>query len=400
MAALMRAQLRLGARGAAGLARRCSAGCRCCSALVPGHQRLRLWRCRCPGWCSGVLVYPVPARSPRWYYVRHAERIERDFADLVGAAVNATYGVVAIVLVCLGDRSVIGAFGLRLSRTTSDFYVARRTVSAALERLGDQRRVPLCRLVPRRRRAHLRPRHRHAVVPGRLHRGLPGAAGPRRGPAAPLRRLHAARLRRGPAASRGRSARLSQVLVVGIGWLYLLPQFQGAGLALQHRHRGARRWVGGLVVAVVVLANVAAGGMRSITLVQAIQYWLKLTAIWRPGLPPARGSGAATAAPAPTSRRPASPTGSQPLSGFGGRDHPRLRDVLARCWRSASARWACRTCWSASTPTPTAARPAARRSSVVGLLGAFYLFTAAVRRARAGLPARPAATASAPTRWC
>ena len=42
---------------------------------------------------------------------------------------NATYGVVAITLVCLVTLG-IGAFGLRLSRTTSDFYVASRTVSA------------------------------------------------------------------------------------------------------------------------------------------------------------------------------------------------------------------------------------------------------------------------------
>ena len=68
------------------------------------------------------------------------------------------------------------------------------------------------------------------------------------------------------------------MLVVGIGWLYLLPQLQGAGLALQ-TVTGAPTWVGSLVVAVVVIANVAAGGMRSITLVQAMQYWLKLTAI-------------------------------------------------------------------------------------------------------------------------
>ncbi len=37
--------------------------------------------------------------------------------------------------------------------------------------------------------------------------------------------------------------------------------------------------MGALVVALVVLLNVVAGGMRSITIVQAFQYWLKLTAI-------------------------------------------------------------------------------------------------------------------------
>ena len=41
---------------------------------------------------------------------------------------NSAYGVVAIVLICTVTLG-IGAFGLRLSRTTSDFYVAGRTVT-------------------------------------------------------------------------------------------------------------------------------------------------------------------------------------------------------------------------------------------------------------------------------
>ena len=129
--------------------RSCSAGCRCCSSLVPGHQRTPgAGGCRCRGCVLGVLVYPVLRPARRWLYVRQAERNERDFAELVdGAAVNATYGVVAVVLVCLATLA-IGAFGLRFSRTTSDFFVASRTVSPALERLRDRRRVPLGRLVP------------------------------------------------------------------------------------------------------------------------------------------------------------------------------------------------------------------------------------------------------------
>jgi Na+(H+)/acetate symporter ActP len=66
--------------------------------------------------------------------------------------------------------------------------------------------------------------------------------------------------------------------VVVIGWLYLLPQLQGAGLTLRTL-TGAPYWVGAVVVGVVVTVNVANGGMRSITFVQAFQYWLKLTAI-------------------------------------------------------------------------------------------------------------------------
>ena len=70
-------------------------------------------------------------------------------------------------------------------------------------------------------------------------------------------------------------------MVVAIGWLYATPQLQGAG-----RRCGAATglplWAGGLVVAVVVLLNALSGGTRSITFVQAFQYWLKLTALLAP----------------------------------------------------------------------------------------------------------------------
>src|SRR5690606_8130939 len=73
------------------------------------------------------------------------------------------------------------------------------------------------------------------------------------------------------------------LLVVAVGWLYLLPQFQGAGLTLDAAI-GAPGWVGALVVAAVVLVNVLTGGMRSVTFVQAFQYWLKLTALLVPAV--------------------------------------------------------------------------------------------------------------------
>ncbi len=101
--------------------------------------------------------------------------------------------------------------------------------------------------------------------------------------AAPLRRSGAYTI---PdfAEARLESRRVRQVatlLVVVIGWLYLLPQFQGAGLTLRSAI-GAPPWAGSLIVAVVVLINVTSGGMRSITFVQAFQYWLKLTALLIP----------------------------------------------------------------------------------------------------------------------
>src|SRR5690606_25526620 len=68
------------------------------------------------------------------------------------------------------------------------------------------------------------------------------------------------------------------VPVAGVGWLFLLPQFPAAGLTLRTA-TGAPQWAGPVVVAAVVLISVLGGGMRSITFVQAFQYWLKLTAL-------------------------------------------------------------------------------------------------------------------------
>jgi Na+(H+)/acetate symporter ActP len=103
--------------------------------------------------------------------------------------------------------------------------------------------------------------------------------------AAPLRRSGAYTL---PDFAEARLAsrpvrRLAGAFVVGVGWLYLLPQLQGAGLTLAVL-TGAPDQLGAVVVAVVVTATVAAGGMRSITFVQAFQYWLKLTALLVPAV--------------------------------------------------------------------------------------------------------------------
>ncbi|MGH3979709.1 MAG: cation acetate symporter [Pseudonocardiaceae bacterium] len=72
--------------------------------------------------------------------------------------------------------------------------------------------------------------------------------------------------------------RIATGFVVIIGWLYLVPQLQGAGLTLA-TVTGYPLWVGAVVVAFIVTLNVATGGMRSITFVQAFQYWLMLTAL-------------------------------------------------------------------------------------------------------------------------
>ncbi len=69
--------------------------------------------------------------------------------------------------------------------------------------------------------------------------------------------------------------------VLFIGFFYTLPQMKGAGVTMA----GIMGWpyfVGILVVGSVITFNVAIGGMKGITLVQAAQYWMKVFAISLP----------------------------------------------------------------------------------------------------------------------
>ncbi|MFD6228239.1 cation acetate symporter [Streptomyces sp. NPDC060232] len=192
---------------------------------------------------------------------------------------NQTYALTAVAVVVLATL-LVGALGLRISRTTSDFYVASRTVGPRLnaaaisgEYLSAASFLGVAGLVL-------------LQGPGMLWYPVGYTAG-----YVVLLVLVAAPLRRSGAYTlpdfaearlESRAVRRIAVLfVVGVGWLYLLPQLQGAGLTLEIL-TGAPHWVGGLVVACVVSVAVAAGGMRSITFVQAFQYWLKLTALLVP----------------------------------------------------------------------------------------------------------------------
>jgi Na+(H+)/acetate symporter ActP len=73
------------------------------------------------------------------------------------------------------------------------------------------------------------------------------------------------------------------VLVLVIGWFYLIPQLNGAGITLQFLI-GAPNWVGVVILGLVVSSNIALGGMKGVTFVQSFQYWLKLCAIAIPAL--------------------------------------------------------------------------------------------------------------------
>jgi cation/acetate symporter len=68
--------------------------------------------------------------------------------------------------------------------------------------------------------------------------------------------------------------------VLCIGFFYTMPQMKGAGATLSYVIGGnTPYWVGVVVVGAVITLNVAFGGMKGITLVQAFQYWLKMFAI-------------------------------------------------------------------------------------------------------------------------
>ncbi|WP_225830140.1 cation acetate symporter [Streptomyces sp. NK08204] len=194
---------------------------------------------------------------------------------------NQTYGIAGASAVVLATV-LVGALGLRISRTTSDFYVASRSVPPRLnacavsgEYLSAASFLGVAGLVLAQGVDMLW--FPIGYTAGFLVLLAFVAAPLRRSGAYTLPDFAEARLE-----SRA-VRRIASVLVVGIGWLYLLPQLRGAGLTLRLL-TGAPGWLGGLLVAAVVTGAVAAGGMRSITFVQAFQYWLKLTALLVPAV--------------------------------------------------------------------------------------------------------------------
>ena len=208
-------------------------------------------------------------------------------------------GLTLVVLVTVG----IGAYGLRFARTTSDFLVASRSVSpswnaAAIsgEYLSAASFLGVAGLILRYGVDVLW--YPVGFAAGYLALLLFVAAPLRRSGAFTLPDFCQLRLGSRPL------RRLASVFVVFIGCLYLVPQLQGAGLTFTTLTGGSYVW-GALLVGAVVTANVALGGMRAITYVQAFQYWLKLTALAVPviflvlqwqadGRPPATPPGGAT----------------------------------------------------------------------------------------------------------
>ncbi|SBS73074.1 cation acetate symporter [uncultured Microbacterium sp.] len=192
---------------------------------------------------------------------------------------NAVLDLAAVALV-VAITALVGGYGLRVSRTTSDFFVASRTVrpvwnASAIsgEYLSAGTFLGLSGLV---------------LLGGA--RGFWFPIGYAAGYllvlvfiAAPLRRSGAYTIPDFVEARLESSAarRVTSVAVLVIGWLYIVPQLHGAGITLGVV-AGLPPWVGAVTVAVIVAAAVAAGGMRAITYVQAFQYWLKLAALLVP----------------------------------------------------------------------------------------------------------------------
>ncbi len=76
--------------------------------------------------------------------------------------------------------------------------------------------------------------------------------------------------------------RIAVCFVLFIGFFYTMPQMKGAGVTLSYILPGLPYWVGVVIVGAVITLNVALGGMKGITLVQAVQYWIKMFAISAP----------------------------------------------------------------------------------------------------------------------
>lgn len=195
---------------------------------------------------------------------------------------NAT-AITAIALLGAAVATVVvGAYGLRVSRTTSDFLVASAPYVPAATPLPS----PANTFPPLHFSAS--PDSSPSTAP--THCGIPSGSRP----AISVCCCSSQRPCDVPGRTPFRTSQSSDSVPGGSDWcrwavvvtictLYLVPQYQGAGVALEAL-LGLPRWIGPVAVATIVIVNVVGGGMRSITLVQAFQYWLKLTAISVPAV--------------------------------------------------------------------------------------------------------------------
>ncbi len=190
-----------------------------------------------------------------------------------------TTGIIVIAAMAFAAiaSAVIGAYGVRARRGTSDFLVASRTVNPAAnaaaisgEYLSAASFLGIAGLILRDGVDALW--YPIGFAAGYLALVFFVVAPLRRSGAYTVpdfaeARLHSPVLRR-----------ICTAVVIVICWLYLVPQLQAAGLTLTTA-TGLPYALGSVAAAVVVVGTVLIGGMRSVTFVQAFQYWLKFSVL-------------------------------------------------------------------------------------------------------------------------
>ncbi|TLM99392.1 MAG: cation acetate symporter [Actinobacteria bacterium] len=181
--------------------------------------------------------------------------------------------VIGIVVATIG----LGIWATRLSRTTSDFYVAGRGVNAfwnssaiSGEYLSAASFMGIAGMVMKFGYDVLWYAVGYAAGYVFLLLFIAG----------PLRRFGAYTI---PDFAEGRfdsknMRKVAVTLALCISFFYMMPQMKGAGITLAQL-LGSPYWVGVVVVGAVITMNVILGGMKGITLVQAFQYWVKMFAI-------------------------------------------------------------------------------------------------------------------------
>lgn len=187
--------------------------------------------------------------------------------------------IIAVSVVTIGTLG-LGTWAVRFARTTSDLFVASRAISpwwnaAAVsgEYLSAASFLGIAGLVMK-------------VGADALWLSVGFTAGYLTlllFVAAPLRRFGAFTISDFVEARLGSPGMrlLAATIVLGIAGFYLVPQLKGAGITL-NEVTGAPYWVGVVVVGAIVAVNVGLGGMRGITYVQAVQFWIKTFAIALP----------------------------------------------------------------------------------------------------------------------
>ena len=189
------------------------------------------------------------------------------------------FAVAPVVLITL----LIGLRGVAAMRTTSDFLVASRRVSPLLnsaavsgEYLSAASFLGVAGLVVKDGIGSLW--YPVGFTAGYIAMLVLVAAPMRRSGALTVPDFAEARL--GSPALR----RVTAVVILVIGGLYLVPQFRTAGLVLSVVS-GTQYWVGVVIAGAGVAITLALGGMRAATYVQAFQFVLKLVlfivpAVW------------------------------------------------------------------------------------------------------------------------